>query len=139
MVVLSSIHKSHTTKNLTFAPIWLPHCPACRWTISLIVLETTKVYKLQTLYEVWMHEHPSCLAGKKLPFLLPLLLPPPEPALRHRVIQKEIHKSNICYVQIWFIIFWFWYRSKEYTLKLWQVIYLKTKCHRCTGCISHEK
>lgn len=40
-LVLSHKHKlSYTqTHSRTFDPIWLPHWPACKWMISLIILE----------------------------------------------------------------------------------------------------
>lgn len=45
-------------RRLTFAPIWLPHCPACRCTISLILLffqrgKTVRVAYKNSWFSSW--------------------------------------------------------------------------------------
>lgn len=40
---------SASLHNLTFEPIWLPHCPACKWIISRILYIDVSSQKLQQI------------------------------------------------------------------------------------------
>lgn len=47
------------SKILALAPIWLPHWPACKWTISLMLLISCLLKSLKRKERRWRHFHTS--------------------------------------------------------------------------------